>query len=285
MDVICDLVERHGLYLIEDSCDALGSTFRDKLVGTFGDLTTLSFFPAHHITTGEGGGVGVNNAKLTRIARSVRDWGRDCWCAPGESNTCGKRFGCQLGGLPKGYDHKFTYSNIGYNFKPTDMQAAVGVAQLDRLPGFIEKRRQNFKRLYQGLESYQEYLVLPTLDPRSNPSWFGLPITTKNGLSRLELVHWLETANIETREVFGGNILRQPAYANIRHRVHGTLDESDRIMQDTFFIGVYPGLTEEMVEFILGRFKEFVDAKSRELVAGRTATAASTGRSRLRIRR
>lgn len=262
MDVICDLVERYGLYLIEDSCDALGSTFRDKLVGTFGDLATLSFYPAHHITTGEGGGVVVNKANLVRIARSVRDWGRDCWCAPGESNTCGKRFGCQLGELPRGYDHKYTYSNIGYNFKPTDMQAAIGVAQLDRLPGFVEQRRQNFKRLYEGLEAYQDYLILPTLDPRSNPSWFGFPITTTGDLSSQELVQWLESANIETRQVFGGNILRQPAYAKIEHRVHGTLEESDRIMRDTFFIGVYPGLTGEMIEFILGRFKEFFDRES-----------------------
>ncbi|MCH7511045.1 MAG: lipopolysaccharide biosynthesis protein RfbH [Chloroflexi bacterium] len=257
MDVICDLAKRHDLYLMEDSCDALGSTFRGKQVGTFGDIATLSFFPAHHITTGEGGGVVVNSANLVRIARSVRDWGRDCWCAPGESNTCGKRFGWQLGELPKGYDHKFTYSNIGFNFKPTDMQAAVGVGQLNRLDDFGEKRRQNFKRFYKGLEEYQDQLILPTLDPRSDPSWFGFPITTKNGASRQELVQWLESANIETRQVFAGNILRQPAYKNIRHRVHGTLEESDRVMRDTFFIGVYPGLTDEMAEFILTRFKEF----------------------------
>jgi CDP-6-deoxy-D-xylo-4-hexulose-3-dehydrase len=192
----------------------------------------------------------------------VRDWGRECWCAPGESNTCGKRFGWQLGGLPSGYDHKFTYSNIGYNFKPTDMQAAIGVAQLDRLAGFTEKRRENFMRFFKGMEPYQGYLVLPVCDSRSDPSWFGFPITVKNGLSRLELVQWLESANIETREVFGGNILRQPAYANIRHRVHGTLEESDRIMRDTFFIGVYPGLTGEMTEFILARFKEFFDRRT-----------------------
>jgi CDP-6-deoxy-D-xylo-4-hexulose-3-dehydrase len=262
MDIICELVKRYDLYLVEDCCDALGSTFRGKLVGTFGDLATLSFFPAHHITLGEGGGVIVNKANLGRIARSVRDWGRDCWCAPGESNTCGKRFGWQLGGLPGGYDHKFTYSNIGYNFKLTDMQAAIGVAQLDRLPGFAEKRRQNFMRLLEGLEPYQDCLILPARDSRCDPSWFGFPITVKNGLSRLELVQWLENSNIETREVFGGNILRQPAYANIRHRVHGTLEESDRIMRDTFFIGVYPGLTGEMTEFILARFKEFFDRRT-----------------------
>ena len=264
MDIVCDLVERYGLYLIEDCCDALGSTFRGKQVGTFGDLATLSFFPAHHITTGEGGGVVANRGNLARIVRSVRDWGRDCWCAPGESNTCGRRFGWQLGELPKGYDHKFTYSNIGYNFKPTDMQAAIGVAQLDRLGDFEERRRRNFARLYRGLEPYREYLILPTLDPRSNPSWFGFPITVRNGLSRLELVQWLESANIETRQVFGGNILRQPAYADIAHRVYGTLEESDRVMRDTFFIGVYPGLTGEMMEFILERFRAFFDRKGAE---------------------
>lgn len=262
MDIICSLGKGHNLYLIEDSCDALGATFRDKLVGTFGDLATLSFYPAHHITMGEGGGVVVNNSRLSRIVRSVRDWGRDCWCAPGESNTCGKRFGWQLGDLPKGYDHKYIYSNIGYNFKPTDMQAAVGVAQADRLPKFIEKRRWNFMHLYKGLEQYQDYLILPILDPRSSPSWFGFPITVKNGVSRRELVQWLENANIETRGVFGGNILRQPGYRDIQARCHGKLEETDRIMQDTFFIGVYPGLNDEMLEFMLSRFKDFFAVKS-----------------------
>jgi CDP-6-deoxy-D-xylo-4-hexulose-3-dehydrase len=251
MDVICDLVKRHNLYLIEDTCDALGSTFRDQQVGTFGDLSTYSFFPAHHITMGEGGGVAVNNYRLARIVRSIRDWGRDCWCAPGESNTCGKRFGWQLGDLPKGYDHKFTYSNIGYNFKPTDMQAAIGVAQLDRLPGFIDRRRQNFARLYKGLEHLQDHLILPTIDPRSDPAWFGFTITVKDSLSRHELVQWLENANIDTREIFAGNILKQPAYRNINHRVAGNLDVTDRIMSDSFFIGVYPGMTEQMTDFMI----------------------------------
>lgn len=261
MDIVCDIVKRYNLYLIEDSCDALGATFRGKLVGTFGDLATLSFFPAHQITTGEGGGVVVNKPKLSLVVRSVRDWGRDCWCAPGESNTCGKRFGWQLGDLPKWYDHKYIYSNIGYNFKPTDMQAAIGVAQADRIPEFVEKRRQNYVRLYKGLEEYQNYLILPTLDPRSNPSWFGFPITVKNGLSRHELVQWLENANIETREVFGGNILKQPGYKNIPCRIYGTLEETDRVMRDTFFIGVYPGLTDEMIKFVLYTFDQFFAKK------------------------
>ncbi len=257
MDVITDIARRHRLFLIEDSCDALGATFGGKLVGTFGDLATLSFYPAHHITLGEGGGVVVNRAELSTVVRSVRDWGRDCWCATGESNTCGKRFGWQLGGLPKGYDHKYIYSNVGYNFKPTDMQAAIGVAQVERIQEFVQKRRQNFTQLYKGLEPYQDYLILPRLDPRSDPSWFGFPMTVQNGVSRHELVQWLENANIETREVFGGNILKQPGYQGIRHRTAGTLESSDRIMRDTFFIGVYPGLNKEMLNFVIRRFETF----------------------------
>jgi CDP-6-deoxy-D-xylo-4-hexulose-3-dehydrase len=257
LDVLCDVAQRHGLFLVEDCCDALGSTFRGRLVGTFGDLATLSFFPAHHITMGEGGGVVVNRARLAPIVKSVRDWGRDCWCAPGESNTCGKRFGWQLGELPCGYDHKYTYSNLGYNFKPTDMQAAIGVAQMDRLPSFIEARKANFRRLHEGLQQYGDRLILPRLDPRADPSWFALPMTVQGGVSRRDLVHWLESANIETRELFGGNILRQPGYLGIPMRVAGSLERSDRIMNDTLFIGVYPGLTEEMISYILETFAAF----------------------------
>ena len=262
MDTICDLVKQYNLYLIEDSCDALGGTFRDQQVGTFGDLATLSFYPAHHITFGEGGGVIVNRPRLGRIARSVRDWGRDCWCAAGESNTCGRRFGWQLGDLPEGYDHKYSYSNIGFNFRPTDMQAAIGTAQADRIPEFVESRRRNFTRLYKGLEQYQDELILPTLDPRSNPSWFALPITVRKGLSRRALVQWLEKAKIETREMFGGNILKQPGYQNIRCRISGSLEQTDRVMRDTFFIGVYPGLSDEMIEFVLESFGQFFSQRS-----------------------
>jgi CDP-6-deoxy-D-xylo-4-hexulose-3-dehydrase len=257
MDAIGDIVTRHGLMLVEDCCDALGSTFRGKLVGTFGDLATLSFFPAHHITMGEGGGVVVNAGRLSPIVKSVRDWGRDCWCAPGESNTCGKRFGWQLGQLPCGYDHKYTYSNLGYNFKPTDMQAAIGVAQMDRLPAFVAARRSNFRKLYDGLQAYSDRLILPRLDPRADPSWFALPITVQGGITRRELVHWLEHANIETREVFGGNILKQPGYLGIPMRQAGSLEQTDRIMRDTFFIGVYPGLTDEMIAYVLETFAGF----------------------------
>ncbi|MBI2160135.1 MAG: lipopolysaccharide biosynthesis protein RfbH [Candidatus Rokubacteria bacterium] len=257
LDVVMDLVKRHDLYLIEDACDALGGTWRGKPLGTFGDLATLSFFPAHHITMGEGGAVLVNNPKLAKIVRSVRDWGRACWCAPGESNTCGKRFGWQLGELPRGYDHKYIYSTLGYNFKPTDMQAAIGVAQLDRLRDFIERRRQNFERLYHALAPFQDGLILPTLDPRADPSWFGFPITVRAGVSRNELVQRLETANIETRQVFGGNILKQPGYRDIPRRIHGTLAETDRIMRDTFFVGVYPGLSDGMLEHVVATVRSF----------------------------
>jgi len=257
MDVICDVARRHHLFLIEDACDALGSAFRGKLVGSFGDMGTLSFFPAHHITMGEGGGVIINSARFSKIVRSLRDWGRDCWCAPGESNTCTRRFGWQLGSLPEGYDHKYIYSHIGYNLKPTDMQAAIGVVQIDRIQEFIEKRRQNFKRLYTALEPYQDFITLPRLDPRSEPAWFGFPITVSSRVSKRELVQWLETAKIETRAVFGGNILRQPGYANIECRIAGELTQSDIIMRDTFFIGVYPGLTEEVVDFMIDRLQSF----------------------------
>jgi len=273
LDAVSDLARRHRLYLIEDSCDALGATFRGKPVGTFGDLATLSFFPAHQMTAGEGGGVVVNTARLGRVVRSVRDWGRDCWCATGESNTCGRRFGWQLGDLPLGYDHKYTYSTLGYNLRPTDLQAAIGVAQVDRLTEFVETRRRNFERLYAGCEPYQDFLVLPARDPRAQPSWFGFPLTVTNGLQRGELVRWLENANIETRQVFAGNILRQPGYRDIRHRIHKDLTETDRIMRDTFFIGVYPGLTEEMLEFVIARFDEFFARRSgRRVVAPPDAT-------------
>lgn len=257
MDIIGEIARRHHLFLVEDTCDALGSTFHGRLVGTFGDIGTLSFYPAHHITMGEGGGVIINRAIFSKIARSLRDWGRDCWCAAGESNTCTKRFGWRLGELPEGYDHKYIYSHIGYNLKPTDLQAAVGVVQADRIPDFVAKRRENFHRLYQALKPYQDFIILPRLDPRSQPAWFGFPITVKEGVSKQALVQWLEAARIETRAVFGGNILRQPGYANIERRVCGDLAQSDKIMRDTFFIGVYPGLTPPMIDFMIERLQSF----------------------------
>lgn len=257
LDVLVDLARAHDLFLIEDSCDALGATFDGKPVGTFGELASLSFYPAHQMTMGEGGAVLVNKARYQRIVRSVRDWGRDCWCAPGESNTCGKRFGWCLGELPQGYDHKYVYSHIGFNLKPTDLQAAIGVAQLQRVPEFVAARRRNFATLRAGLERYADELILPVSDPRAEPSWFGFPLTTTGGVSRQSLVRFLETGNIETRSVFGGNILRQPGYRDIEHRVSGSLERSDRIMRDTFFIGVHPGLTDEMLAYVLERFDAF----------------------------
>ena len=259
----CDLerltavAARHHLYLIEDSCDALGSRYDGRPVGTFGDLATISFYPAHHITMGEGGAVISNKARYGRIVRSVRDWGRDCWCPPGESNTCGKRFGWKLGALPEGYDHKYTYSHIGYNLKPTDLQAAIGVAQLERLDDFVSRRRANFQTLYEGLKGFEDGLILPRWDPRAEPSWFGFPITVWDGVSRRALMQWLEDANIETRDVFSGNILKQPAYMDAPVRVFGELTQTNRVMRDTFFIGVYPGLTPEMLEFVIDRFTAF----------------------------
>jgi CDP-6-deoxy-D-xylo-4-hexulose-3-dehydrase len=257
LERLTSIATRHHLYLIEDSCDALGSRFNGQPVGTFGDLATVSFYPAHHITMGEGGAVISNKARYGRIVRSVRDWGRDCWCAPGESNTCGKRFGWKLGDLPEGYDHKYTYSHIGYNLKPTDLQAAIGVAQLERLDDFIHRRQANFQTLYAGLKPFEDGLILPRWDSRAEPSWFGFPITVRHGVARRALVQWLEDANIETRDVFGGNILKQPAYLGAPVRVSGELTQTDRVMRDTFFIGVYPGLTSEMLEFVIERFHTF----------------------------
>jgi CDP-6-deoxy-D-xylo-4-hexulose-3-dehydrase len=257
MSVITALAEKYRLFLIEDCCDALGATFCGKLVGTFGHMASLSFFPAHHITTGEGGGVIVNRPRLGRVAESIRDWGRNCWCAPGFSNTCGKRFGWQQGDLPFGYDHKYIFTSLGYNLKATEMQAAIGLAQLDKLDGFIKRRRKNFARYYEALRTYEDFLVLPKADPRANPSWFAFPLTVRPPIERTQLIRWLEDAKIETRLVFGGNILRQPAFRNISCRMHRALEKTDVIMRDTFFIGVYPGLTDEMIDFVIERFREF----------------------------
>jgi CDP-6-deoxy-D-xylo-4-hexulose-3-dehydrase len=262
LDAIVALAERRGLILLEDCCDALGSTFGGRQVGTFGHMASLSFYPAHHITMGEGGGVVINRAKLSRAAQSIRDWGKDCWCAPGVSDTCGKRFEWQLGDLPFGYDHKYIFSNLGYNLKATDMQAAVGVAQLDKIEQFAARRRENFARLYAGLKAYEEFLVLPRWHPKADPAWFGFPITVRGGLGRLDLIRWLEKRKIETRLVFCGNVIRQPGFKGIHHRVAGSLANSDRIMEDTFFLGVYPGLTPAMIDYVLEAFEEFFASRS-----------------------
>lgn len=257
MELVMDLARRHELVVVEDCCDALGSTFDGRPVGTFGDLASLSFYPAHHITLGEGGGVIINRPELARTVRSIRDWGRDCWCAPGYSNTCGKRFGWKLGGLPFGYDHKYIFSHRGYNLKVTEMQAAVGLAQLDKIDDFVARRRANFTKLYAGLSAFEEFLVLPSWDPRAEPSWWAFPLTVRPRVDRAALVRWLEGGKIETRLLFGGNILRQPAFLSIRCRVFEDLEESDRIMRDTFFIGVYPGLRDEMIAYVIDRFAEY----------------------------
>jgi CDP-6-deoxy-D-xylo-4-hexulose-3-dehydrase len=252
------LAERHGLWLLEDCCDALGSTWQGRPCGTFGAMASLSFYPAHHMTMGEGGGVIVNRAGLTREAASMRDWGRSCWCPPGQSNTCGKRFGWQLGDLPEGYDHKYIYSNLGYNLKATDLQAAIGLAQLEKVDEFCARRRANFRRLYEGLSPFADRLVMPRWLPDADPSWFGFPISVREGVSRRELVGFLESRKIETRMVFAGNVIRQPGFRDITHRVVGDLTVSDRVMHDTFFVGVYPGLTPAMLDWMVDSFAAFL---------------------------
>lgn len=251
------LAERHDLYLLEDCCDALGSTFDGRLTGTFGHMATLSFYPAHHMTMGEGGGVIVNRGGLSRAAHSVRDWGKDCWCPPGKSDTCGKRFGWQLGDLPAGYDHKYIFSNLGYNLKVTEMQAAIGLAQIEKIAGFGAKRRANFRRLAEGLARWSDRVILPRVLPKADPSWFGFPITVRPGLARRDLVQFLESRKIETRMVFAGNILRQPGFRTMPHRVVGDLSASDTVMNDTFFVGLYPGLRAEMIDYMLESFAAF----------------------------
>ncbi len=257
LDSVGALAKDKGLVLVEDCCDALGGTFGGKKVGTFGAMATLSFYPAHQMTTGEGGGVIVNEGRYARVAESFRDWGRDCWCPGGVSNTCGKRFEWQLGDLPEGYDHKYIYSHLGYNLKPTDMQAAIGLAQLGKLDSFGRSRRMHFNRYHEALKKYEDRLILPTKHEKSDPCWFGYTIAVREGVSRAKLTRFLEQRNIETRLVFAGNILRQPAFRDIDHRVHGTLHDTDRVMNDAFFIGVYPGLTAEMQDYVIESFEAF----------------------------
>ena len=259
LDVASDIVRKHDLWLVEDNCDALGSLYDGKLTGTFGHVSSFSFYPAHHITMGEGGAVAANDEELLRIARSFRDWGRDCFCTGGESNTCGKRFSQQFGSLPLGYDHKYVYSHIGYNLKVTDMQAAIGCAQLDKLPKFIEARKHNFAELTRILMPYADRLILPVATHKSDPSWFGYLITVRDnaGLTRNELTRFLEEHLIETRNLFCGNLLRHPAYEGINHRVVGNLKNTDTIMNNTFFIGVYPGITAAHLDYVAEQFKAF----------------------------
>lgn len=258
MDVIMEFVEKNDLYLIEDCCDALDSKYDGKLCGTFGDLATFSFFPAHHLTQGEGGAVITDNSLFQRIVNSIRDWGRDCWCEPGKSNTCQKRFDWQLGDLPHGYDHKYIFSNIGYNLKPLDIQPAIGLEQLKKLPQFTEARRKNFKRLYKELSKYDEF-IMPRSVKKADPSWFAFPITVNaKKFTREEITKFLESYMIETRMLFCGNVTKQPAYRNIKYRIVNDLKNTDRIMYDTFFVGVYPGIDDQRMNFMLDKFEEFM---------------------------
>jgi CDP-4-dehydro-6-deoxyglucose reductase, E1 len=260
---VMQFADQHHLWVIEDNCDALGSVYQGGKTGTFGHLSTLSFYPAHHITMGEGGAVLTNDTKLKKIVESFRDWGRDCWCNPGVDNSCNKRFGWQLGDLPPGYDHKYTYSHIGYNLKLTDMQAAVGLAQLDKLSQFIEQRRKNFDFLYQQLQDLEDVLILPEATPDSEPSWFGFILSVRSDapFTRNELVQHLEKNLIGTRLMFGGNLIRQPAYKDQKYRVIGNLDNTDYVMNNTFWIGLYPGLTEDMLKYTASIVRDFCRSK------------------------
>jgi CDP-4-dehydro-6-deoxyglucose reductase, E1 len=260
LSVVIDFCRKYQLWLIEDNCDALGSKYNGQLTGTFGDIGTLSFYPAHHITMGEGGAVFTQNSQLKKILESFRDWGRDCYCEPGKDNTCGKRFDWQLGELPYGYDHKYTYSHMGFNLKITDMQAACGLAQLKKLDGFIQTRKDNFNYLKEKLQSCQEYLHLPEATINSDPSWFGFLITLKenNSFQRVDLIKYLDQYKIGTRLLFAGNLLRQPYMRNENHRVVGELKNTDYIMNHSFWIGVYPGLTREMLDFVVLKLENFL---------------------------
>jgi CDP-4-dehydro-6-deoxyglucose reductase, E1 len=250
--------DEHDLWLIEDCCDALGSTYEGKPVGSFGDLASVSFYPAHHITMGEGGCVLIDKGKIKVLAESFRDWGRDCWCEPGKEDTCGKRFDHQLGDLPRGYDHKYIYSDVGYNLKLTDMQAAVGLAQLDKLDSFTAARRANFRRLYEGLSDLQEFLILPEATANSDPSWFGFPVALREDcpVARDRILRFMNERKIATRLLFAGNLVRQPAYLNAEHRRVGDLSAADFVMNNVFWVGVYPGLTDAQLDFMIESFHE-----------------------------
>ncbi|MEV7618184.1 lipopolysaccharide biosynthesis protein RfbH [Streptomyces sp. NPDC089799] len=260
---IAQLAEEHDLFLVEDNCDAVGSLYDGQLTGTFGDMTTVSFYPAHHLTMGEGGCVLTSNLALARIVESLRDWGRDCWCEPGETNKCLKRFKYQMGTLPEGYDHKYIFSHVGYNLKATDIQAALGLTQLDKIDEFCAARRRNWRRLREGLDGVP-HLLLPEATPRSDPSWFGFALTVQPDapFSRAALVDFLEDRKIGTRRLFAGNLTRHPAYIGTDHRVVGELTNSDIVTEQTFWIGVYPALTEEMTDYMVASVKEFVEARS-----------------------
>ncbi len=259
------LADRHGLFLIEDTCDGLGGTLGGRMVGTFGDFGTLSFYPAHQMTTGEGGAVLCSDPARQKIVESFRDWGKDCWCEPGKDNTCGKRFGWQLGQLPDGYDHKYIFSHLGYNLKATDLQAALGLAQLRRVPSFVARRRENFAGLLHALEPFEDVLVLPRSEPRAEPSWFGFPITVRAEapFTKNEFVAFLEERRIATRSIFGGNLLRQPAWDGRLHSVVGSLANSDIVATSTFLVGVYPGIDDERLHYMQETLRAFLTRSRR----------------------
>ncbi|OAA93671.1 lipopolysaccharide biosynthesis protein RfbH [Clostridium coskatii] len=263
LNVIMKLAKRYNLWVIEDNCDALGAEYNGKYTGTFGHISTYSFYPAHHITMGEGGAVVTNDLNLHNIIRSIRDWGRDCICSPGRDNFCGKRFSQQHGDLPFGYDHKYVYSHFGYNLKVTDMQAAIGVSQLKKLPKFIKKRRENYKKLYYGLKQFEEHLILPEPTENSEPSWFGFPITIRKNskFNRNDIINFLEENKIGTRLLFAGNILKQPLFTenNIKYRAIGDLKNTDIVMNNTFWIGVWPGIDDERIKYIIDRFGNYLN--------------------------
>jgi CDP-6-deoxy-D-xylo-4-hexulose-3-dehydrase len=268
LDAVTAFCKKYNLWLVEDCCDALGSTYKGQKVGTFGDIATVSFYPAHHITMGEGGAVLTDKPALQVLIDSFRDWGRDCWCEPGVDNTCGKRFEWQLGTLPCGYDHKYTYSHIGYNLKATDMQAALGVAQIAKLPKFVERRKANFAYLKNALQPLSEFLILPEATPDSDPSWFGFPIGVRPGapFTRDQLTRALEAQKIGTRLLFAGNLLRQPAYEGWEYRVVGEMANTDFVMNNVFWIGVFPGLTNDMLDFIVKTATDFIGVSKGGLV-------------------
>ena len=263
LDKIIEIVKKYDLWFIEDNCDSLGSKYKGNYTGTFGHISTCSFYPAHHITMGEGGAVLTNDFLLKEIIASFRDWGRDCWCEPGCDNTCGKRFGWQLGKLPYGYDHKYIYSHIGYNLKITDMQAAIGVEQLKKLPGFIDKRKENFRMLYDKLKKYENWFVLPEATENSEPSWFGFPILVREDapFTRAEIVGYLEENKIATRMLFGGNLTKQPAYENVKYRVVNSLENTDLVMNNLFWIGVYPEITDDKLDYVVKTIDRFFEDK------------------------